>query len=150
MDCTKAVDACVVDALERSYPELKVGVDRIFDQHGDVGTGSCESVGNLLHGKGVGRSAGAYPEHIHTGFEGLLHMLAGGHFGRGVHTGLLLYGAEPFEAGGADAFKTTRLGARLPYAGAEYSDSVGGQFAGGAEHLFFGFGAAWTGNDQRS
>ena len=25
MDCTKAVDACVVDALERSYPELKVG-----------------------------------------------------------------------------------------------------------------------------
>ena len=62
MDGSDAADAGVADAFDGADPQLEVGADGVFHQHGDVL--SPERVGDLLHGEGVGGRAGADPQQV--------------------------------------------------------------------------------------
>ena len=62
VDGSDAADAGVADAFDGADPQLEVGADGAFHQHGVVL--SPERVGDLLHGEGVGGRAGADPQQV--------------------------------------------------------------------------------------
>ena len=149
VDSSQPAYACIVDALHCADPQLDVGIDGVLHEYGDVGAARLfNGVGDLLHRERIGRCAGADPEYVDSGGECVVDVLAGGDLGGGVHAGSLLDFFQPFEARGSYAFESARFCAGFPYSGAEYFDAVGGEFAGCAEHLFFGLGAAWAGYDE--
>ena len=121
MDGSQPFDACAVDALHGTYPQLQVGVDGVLHQHGDIH--SLQGIGHLLYGKGVGRGAGTYPQNVYSSLQAFVHMLGGSHFGGHVHAGLLLDLLQPGESLYTDTFEAAWFGARLPDAGAEYLQS---------------------------
>ena len=140
VDGSDAADAGVVDALDGADPQLEVGADGVFHQHRDVR--SAQGVGDLLHGEGVGRRACADPQQVDAAFQRRGDVLAGGHFGRGVHARFAFHALEPGDARLSDAFEAAGFGAGLPESGAADADAFGCQRAGRAEDLLFGFGAA--------
>ena len=147
VDGAQTADSGVVDAFDGSDPEFEVRADGVLHQHRDVH--AAQGVGDLLHGEGVGRRAGPDPEQVDAPFQGRLDMLVRGDFGGGVHARFALYALHPGDSLLADAFESAGFRAGLPEPGAVDADSFGGQYAGRVEELFFGFGAARTGNDQR-
>ena len=92
----------------------------------------------------------ANPQQVDARLEALQHVLGGGHLGADVHARLLLHLLQPGQAFHAHAFEAARLGAGFPDACTEYLLPFRGQLAGGVHHLFFGFGAAWAGDDYRA
>lgn len=119
----KPLNSGGVDALQGSYPQLKVGIDRIFYQHGKtvatLGRQSRKRIGNLLHCKRIGRRTRPYPHHINTGFNSLGKMPGGGHLSGHKHTRLLLHLAEPRQSRTAYTLKASGMCTRLPYSGTE-------------------------------
>ena len=148
VDGPDAADAGVVDALDGADPQFEVGAHGILHQHRHVH--AAQGVGDLLHGEGVGRRAGADPEQVDAALQRYGDVLAGGHLGGGVHPRLPFHALEPGDAGLADAFEASRFGAGFPQSGAVDAESLCGQRAGGLHDLFFGFGAARACDDQRS
>lgn len=145
VDGSEAAQTGIVEAFERADPQFEIGVDGVLDEHRYVGSALAQGVGYLLHGERVGRCAGAYPEHVDTGVEGVVDMLAHGHFGGHGHAGLLLYAPQPLQPGFAHAFEAAGLGAGFPYSGTEYAYAVLGERSGRVEGLFLGFCAAGAG-----
>ena len=45
------VDTCSVKAFDGADPELQIGIDRVFNQHGDVN--ASQRIGHILHGKRI-------------------------------------------------------------------------------------------------
>jgi hypothetical protein len=84
-----AADTCIVNAFDGTYPQVDVGVHRVLNQYGDVH--AFESIGHFLHSKRIGRSAGAYPEHVYIVSKGFAHMGSSGHFHGGVHAEFCFY-----------------------------------------------------------
>ena len=109
-----------------------------------------QCVGDLLHGERVGRRAGADPQQIDLCGEGRFDMGGGRRFGRDIHARLAFYALQPRDARRAYALEASRFGAGFPESGAEDADPFGGQLPGAGEHLFFGLGAARTGDDERA
>ena len=144
----QTADAGVVDALHAADPQFEVRTHGILDQHRNVV--AAQRVGDLLHGKGVGRGAGADPDHVDAPFQRRHDMLARGDLGGGVHPCFAFYALEPCHAFGTHALEPSGFGAGLPKSGAENPHAFGGQFAGGFDHLLFGFGAARSRDDQRA
>ena len=73
-------------------------------------------------------------------------MFGRSHFRRHKHAEFFLHAFEPGQAQCAYAFKASGLGARFPYAGAEYLDAFFTKLGGGVHHLLFGLGRTRTGN----
>ena len=147
MDGRQTPDAGVVDALDGADPQLEVRAHGILHQHGNVLP--AQRVGDLLHGEGIGRRAGADPQQIDASVESRGDMLARGDLRGDVHARLALDALQPGNARGAHALEASRLGPGLPQPGAEDAESLGGKGPGRVECLFFGFGAARSCNDQR-
>ena len=116
----------------------------ILHQHGDVGAG--KGIGNLLHEEGVGAGTGADPNHVHPVFDALQHVFFRGYLRAYLHTVGFLHLPQPFEAGGAYAFKGARMGTGLPNAGPIYVDAKRVEAFGCFHYLFFGLCTAGTGN----
>ena len=140
-------------ALYGTYPQLQVGVHRILHKNGK-GVAPClrerrKGVGNLLHGKGICRSARTYPYCIHAGVEGLGKMTRVGDLSGNEHACLGLYSCEPRQRWSANAFEAARARARFPHSGTEYTEAGGSQTAGGVEGLLFALGAAGACEHQR-
>ena len=148
VNAPQTADAGVVDALHAADPQFEVRTHGILDQHRNVV--AAQRVGDLLHGKGVGRGAGADPDHVDAPFQRRHDMLARGDLGGGVHPCFAFYALEPCHAFGTHALEPSGFGAGLPKSGAENPHAFGGQFAGGFDHLLFGFGAARSRDDQRA
>ena len=144
VDGSKTLYACTVDSLECSYPEFKVRVDRVFDQH-RIGY-AAHGIGQQLHGEGVGAGAGTYPEYINIGFEGKFHMLGCGYLGGNEHAGFFFYALEPWQGFLAVAFKAAGLGARFPYSGSEHVAALAGKLHGGGKCLLLSLSGAGTCN----
>ena len=79
MDGSQALHTSLIDAFECAHPQLEVGVDRVFHEHGNVN--SPERVGQSLHCEGVGTGACAHPQYVDTVFQCQLHVLGSSHFG---------------------------------------------------------------------
>ncbi len=76
-------------------------------------------------------------------------MARGSHLRSYQHPGLLLDADKPFQSLAAYAFKSPRLGARLPQAGTEYLYAVAAQRGGRVKGLSEGLGTARPGYHQR-
>ena len=146
MDGSQPLDTRLIDALQGSYPQLQVGVHGVFHKDGNVH--SLERVGQVLHGKGVGRRACAHPEDVDAILQAELHVLGLGHFGGREHAGFFLHLLHPRQGGLAVALESSRLGAGLPHAGTEHVAAFLFQLAGGGHHLLLGLGTAGTCNDD--
>lgn len=146
MDGGQPFQSGLVDALQRTDPQFQVRVHGVLHQNGDVHALQC--VGYLLHGEGVGRGAGADPQDVDAGLQGLEHVLGSGHFGSHVHARFLFHFLEPGQAFYAYALEASGFGAGFPDTGTEYLDAAACQLAGGFHHLFFSFGAAGACNHQ--
>ena len=140
MDGGQTADACGVEALHAANPQLKIGVDGVLVEYRYVDSmqGACQ----LLHGKGIGAGASAYPQHVDTRIERQLHMVGRSYFRAGEHAGFFLHALHPGEGCLALAFKAAGLGAWFPNPGTEDVDAGCTQLTGGGEDLFFGLGAA--------
>ena len=77
-------------------------------------------------------------------------MLGRGNFGGYIHAGFFLDFLEPGQSFHTDSFETSRFGTGFPDSGAENLDTVVCQLLGCRHHLFFCFGTARAGNDQRA
>ena len=73
-----------------------------------------------------------------------------GHFGTNLHAQFLLHTLQPCKALFANAFETARFGSRFPNAGAEKFYAFTCQLGGSGHYLFFGFGRAGAGYDDRT
>ena len=146
MDGPQALDACLVESLHGSYPQLKVGVDGVLDEDGHID--SSQRIGQGLHGKGVGRGARPYPQDVHAVLQCQLDVLWRGHFGRDEHVGFFLYLLHPWQGFLAVALEATGLGTGFPYAGPEVMASFHGQLACRVHHLFLSLGTAGACNDE--
>ena len=144
---SQLADSGPVEPFKRTYPEVEVGIHRVFHQNGDVGV--LEGVGKFLHQERVGRGAGTYPDYVHSVLDALEHVLCAGHFRPHLHAELVLDLLEPLEAGCAHSLETSRMGPGFPYPGTENMDSKVVESAGSLHYLFFGLGAAGAGNDHR-
>ena len=87
------MDACAIESLESTDPQLQVGADRVLDQYRHIYT--LQSVGDLLYGEGVDSSACADPQDVDACFQCLEDMVFGGYLRSDQHTGLLFYSLEP-------------------------------------------------------
>ena len=124
------------------------GFTGFFTSTGTSLPASCRASAISCMAKGFCRGAGAYPQYVDSGGERVLYMLTCGHLGSRQHSSLFLHLGEPREAFAAHSLETTGLGARFPYAGAEYLHSVADKFACCRKHLFFSLGAAWAGDNN--
>ena len=109
---------------------------------------AMQRIGNVLHGKGVGASAGTHPQDINAGIEGSTDMLDRRHLGSDSHSRFALDSLQPRQAAVTDALKTARQGAGLPEAGPEHRHTDSAQRPCGIKRLLFGLGAAWPGDDD--
>ncbi len=141
---TKTADTCVIEAFERTYPQVEVGIDRILDKHWYILARIFKHIGNLLHCERIGRRARTYPQQVYSIFKSRLDMTSVSHFGRHFHTGLLLYLIEPSKPRNTYTLEASRLGARLPYACTKYFYACTRKTAGCGQDLFFGLCAART------
>ena len=149
MDQSDAGNTCTCYAFDRTAPELQVGVDGILDEYGDIDT--TQGISDFLHAERVHGRAGADPEHINVEGEGILYLLASGHFHRSRESRQFLGLLQPGKSLGTDAFEHAGLGARLPDTGTENIHlSGGGQLLGRCYHLLFSFGTAGAGDDDRT
>lgn len=140
-------DAGVVDAFDGADPELEVGADGVLYQHRYIPP--AERVGDLLHGEWVGRRPRADPEQVHASAQGHIDVFARGDLRSGVHARFALDTLQPRDSCGSDPFETSGFRARFPESCTVDADALGGQCAGRFDHLFFGFGAARSCDDQR-
>ena len=68
MDCTQAANSGIIETLQTSDPKLKIGIDWIFHQHGNIVSLKC--IGKLLHGKGIDHSARSDPKNVYVVTKG--------------------------------------------------------------------------------
>ena len=116
------LDASLINTLHASYPQLEVGVHGVLHQHGHVC--SLETVGQSLHGKGVGGSTRAYPQDVHSILQAQLHVLRRGHLCGDEHSRLLLDGLQPWQRLLSVALEAAWLGAWLPHSSPEHVASL--------------------------
>ena len=147
VDGPQTADAGVVDAFDGADPELEVGADGVLYQHRYIPP--AERVGDLLHGEWVGRRPRADPEQVHASAQGHIDVFARGDLRSGVHARFALDTLQPRDSCGSDPFETSGFRARFPESCTVDADALGGQCAGRFDHLFFGFGAARSCDDQR-
>ena len=143
VDGTEPFHACLVDTLHGTDPQLEVRVHRVLDEHGTVV--AFQTVGELLHGKGVGGSAGTDPQDVDTILLAQLHMLRRGDLSSDEHTRLFLHFLQPGQRLLTVALEASGFGTGLPHTGAEHVAAFGGKLAGGGHYLLFGLGRAWAG-----
>lgn len=148
MNGSHTLDASLIDTLHSANPEFQVGVDGVLDKHGHIH--SFERVCQVLHGKGIGCCACAYPQDVYAIFQTEFHMLGLCHFGRYEHAGLFLDTLQPGQRLFTFTFKTTWLGSGFPHTGAEVMTSFSSQLSGCFHYLFFTFSRTRTGYDQRA
>ena len=146
--CGKAGDAGLVDALQRSYPQFEVGVDRILHQHRDVDT--FQRIGQQLHRKRVGAGAGSYPQHVDVVFQRQLHMSRSGYLRSYEHRCLFLHLLEPGQRFLAVALKASGLGTRLPYSCSEHVAALTRELLGGGDDLLLSLCGARPGDHERT
>ena len=84
MDDTYFPYSLTVKAFQSSYPEIKVRIDRILDQHRYISI--PESFGDFLHKERIGRCAGSEPDHIHPVLEALEYVLLARNLGTYLET----------------------------------------------------------------
>jgi hypothetical protein len=138
-----------MQALDGANPEFVIGIYRIFHQHGYVG--AFQGIGNFLHGKGVHRGARADPEHVDAEFQAFIHVLGIGHFVVVFMPGFdPSPGATRLAPGYADPLKCSGPGTGFPDARAKQIDTLVLQTPGSSQHLFFGFGRAGAGDEDRT
>ena len=147
MDDAQLADAGTVQALQRTNPQVDIGIHRILHQDGNVR--SLQGIGEFLHQEGIGGGTRPDPQIIQPIFQALIDVLGAGHFGTHLHTQLFLDAFHPAQAFCAHSFKGTRMGTRFPDTGPEDMDALAGEPRGRCHHLFFGFGAARAGNHHR-
>ena len=150
---TETAYAGGVNALQRTNPKLKVGIDRILDQNSDGFTTCCgklsEHIGNLLHGKRIGRSPGADPERFDTGTQCGAEMCCGGDLCHRNHARLLTHISEPWQSTCTHTLERTGACPWFPDTGAETAYSGRSESTGGGKHLLARLRAARSCNYQR-
>ena len=85
------------EGLHGADPKLKVRVDRILDQHGDVDACVGKRIGDFLHRERIGRGACTDPQHVDACSKSLLDMLTRSNFGRHHHACLFLNFLQPLQ-----------------------------------------------------
>ena len=143
---TQTLHACLVETLQRTNPQLDVGVHGVLHEHGNVH--ALQRVGQCLHGKGVGRGTGSHPEDVNAVLQRQLHVLGRGHLGRNQHARLFLHLLHPGQRLLAVALEAAWLGARLPHTGAEVVTAFHSQLSGGCQHLLLGLSRTWACNHE--
>ena len=94
MHSPQASDTRIADALQSTYPEIQIGVNRVLYQYCHL-VMSLQGVGYILHSEGVGTRAGTNPQDIDTRFKRSTDMINGSHFGSHHHTQFTLDGLQP-------------------------------------------------------
>jgi hypothetical protein len=140
MDDTELPDAGAVQPLQRSDPQFQVRIDRILDQHGDVGV--LERIGNLLHQERVRRRTGADPQHVHAVLETLIDMLLVRHFGADRHAVSSSLSSATSDLSIPTPFEAARMRAGFPDARPEHVNAPGGKAPSRLQYLLFAFCAA--------
>ena len=85
----------IIEPFERAYPEFKIRVYGILYQYRDIA--STQSIGNLLHGKRIGRCTRTHPQQVDACRQGKLHMFRGGHLRSYRQRELVTYAPHPKE-----------------------------------------------------
>ena len=88
-----ACNARSVHPLYRANPELKVGIDRVFNQHGNVY--ALERIGHFLHRKWINRCARANPKHVNAVFQRFENVLGFRNFCRDLQPRFFFHPAKP-------------------------------------------------------
>ena len=148
VDGTEFLDACLVDALQGTDPELEVWVYRVLNEHRHVY--ALKTVGKCLHGEWVGRSTCAYPQNVDSIFQRELYMLWGSHLSSCQHACFFLHLLHPRQGLLAVTLEASRFGAWLPHTCAEHVATFGSQLLSGSHHLLFSLCRARAGNDARA
>ena len=148
MDGTNSCYSRIVDTLQSAYPQVDIGIDRIFHKYDDIAM-SLESIGNLLDSKRIGSGAGAYPQDVDARLESKSNVLLSCHLGSNHHPGFFLHAPEPLQSSGANSLKRPRHGARLPQSSTKDFYSYLVELASCGKSLFMGLGTARTSNDNR-
>ena len=73
MNDPQPLQTCLIETLQCSYPQFKVGIDRILYQHGEVEP--LHGISQSLHGKRIGRGTRTHPEDVHTVLQSQFNVL---------------------------------------------------------------------------
>ena len=134
MNGGEALNASIIQTLQGSHPQFKIGVDRIFHEYGDIV--SLQGICNFLYGKGIGRGSRAYPEHVDAIFQCCLYVCGIGDLRGSKHTALVVYASQPGESLFAHTFKAAGLRPWFPNSCSHDADAVGSQLERSRHHLF--------------
>ena len=148
MHSAEPLHASGIESFDGTNPQLQVGVDGVFHQHGLVNT--AQGVGQCLHGKGVCAGAGTNPEDVDIVFQRQLHMLGCCHLGSNIHASLFLHELQPRQCLFAVTLEAAGLRARFPHTGTEVVAPEFLQLAGSGHHLLLGLCGARSCNDKRT
>ena len=148
MNGTQSLYTCLIDALQSTYPQLKVWINRVLHEYRHVN--ALQRVGNSLHSKWVCRSTRTNPKNINTILQSQLHMFWSSHFGRYKHARFLLYALHPWERHLAITLKAAWLGTWLPHSSTEIMTSAHSKLLGSFHNLFFSLCRARACNDERT
>lgn len=147
MDGRQLGQACLLETLKGTHPEVQVGRNGVFDEHGDVG--AAQGIGQLLHRERIDHRPCPNPQRIDFVFQSQLDMLGGSHFGGGGQAGFVFRFAKPNEALLSPALKGIGAGARFPDTASEHGHF--GDFGQGTcrgEDLGLAFYATGAGEDK--
>ena len=106
------LNAGTLETLHCATPQGEVRLRRVFDRHGNVHP--AQGVADVLNLKGVGRGAGADPQHVDAGFQSLFDVTGLGDLDAHLQSRFTLHFLQPGKPCAAHAFKGTRTRSGLP------------------------------------
>lgn len=140
-----AGDARTAQSLQSPHPQIKVGINGILDEDGDIA--ASKGISNVLYGKRVGSGAGTEPHGVKAGIEYRMDMAGAAHLHNDLHTQLTLHTQQPGYSFLTHAFKATGTRTRLPNASAEHTDTLNSQRCSRGHDLGFGLRTARAGDE---
>ena len=144
MDGGQLPHTCLLETLEGTEPEVQVGRNGIFDEHGHIHT--FQGIGQLLNRKRIDDRAGTDPQCIDIVFQSQFDMFWSCNFGYCGQARFSLCFTKPLQAFLSPALEGIRTGAGLPDAATQHGHLRDfGQGLGCGEDLFFAFHAAGAG-----